>query len=401
MAVASNGLAVLLGLVLAWFTARRWLFLLAAHQPQKTQKVQESRPSLLPWPAVLLLAPFRDEAAALPDLLAHLEQLNYPPNCLTMVLVDDGTTDGSREAAQRWARAVANRHLLSLGRNVGKAAALNAALARFPQAELVAVFDADERPSPDALRHLIQPFADARVGAVNGRRAVSNPLASAIASHATFENLVHQQVTMRAKERLNLAPAILGSNCVYRRTALAQVGGFQPGALLEDSDLTLKLARAGWRIRFVPEAVSVHAVPKTLGSYWQQHTRWASGFQAVARQQAAVTLRARHLPWRLRLELLTFSLGYLDRVVWLLALGWVGMKTAVSRRPPRTLSAVLFTSLITPFIQVLAALRQSQAPPALRRRMVWLPLFLLLDMGMAVVGTVRRTIHWETRRGSS
>lgn len=380
----SNGLVWLAGLILALFTLRRWLFLLAILRRQP----ERQPPPLNGRPPALLLVPFYNEAAALPGLLACLERLDYPADALIIVLVDDGSTDEGGRIAREWAAGVANRHYFPLPGNVGKAAALNAALARFPQGALAAVYDADERPSPDVLSWLLPYFADERVGAVNGRRAVNNPLASPIASHAAIENAVHQLVTMPAKERLNLAPALLGSNCVYRRAALAEVGGFLPGALLEDSDLTLKLARAGWRVHFAPEAVSCHAAPETLAGYWRQHTRWMAGFGAVTRQQAAVTLCARHLPWRLRLELLAFSLGYLDRAA-LLAVGW---KTAVSRRRSPFLLTVLLTSLITPLFQVIVALRQSHAPAALWRGIFGLPFFLPLEMGVALVGLVRRRL---------
>ncbi len=378
----SNGLVWLAGLILALFTLRRWLFLLAVlrRQPERRPLQMDGRPH------VLLLVPFWNEAAALPALLAHLARLDYPADALTIVLVDDGSTDDSRRIAREWAAIAAHRRWLPLPQNVGKAAALNAALARFPQGDLAAVFDADERPSPNVFSLLVPFFADEWVGAVNGRRTVSNPLASPIASHVAFENLVHQLVTMQAKERLHLAPALLGSNCVYRRAALADVGGFLPGALLEDSDLTLKLARAGWRTHFVPAAVSHHAAPETLADYWRQHTRWAVGFGAVARQQTVVTMRATHLPWRLRLELLAFSLGYLDRAALLLT----GGKTAVSRPPSPLLLTILLTSLITPLFQVIVALRQSRASATLWRRILWLPLFLPLEMGVALVGLGRR-----------
>jgi len=208
---------------------------------------------------------------------------------------------------------------------------------------------------------------------------------------------VHQLVTMRAKERLRLAPAVLGSNCLYRRSALAHIGGFQPGALLEDSDLTLRLVRAGWSTRFVPDAVSYHAVPDTIAGYWHQHTRWASGFRMVAEQQAGATLSARHLPWWLRAELVAFSLGYLDRLALLSLLGVTAMRLVADGRLPRVLLAIILSNLITPFFQVMAALHQDRSSSALWRRLFLLPLFLLLDMTMALTGLLRRPTSWARR----
>jgi cellulose synthase/poly-beta-1,6-N-acetylglucosamine synthase-like glycosyltransferase len=396
---ASNGIALLAGMVLALFTARRWLFLLAAlgNDKVKPHPRQYVETKAHEWPQVLLIVPFRDEQLLLPGLLQRLERLVYPSDRLYMLLVDDGSKDDGPEIVNAWTNCGENRHQMRLDHNQGKAAALNAALARFPEIDLVAVYDADERPAPDALSLLVGPFDDERVAATNGRRKVSNPLASPIATYGTFENLVHQLVTMRAKERLQLAPAILGSNCVYRRSAVVDIGGFRPGALLEDSDLTLRLVRAGWSTRFVPEAVSSHDVPETIAGYWQQHTRWASGFRMVAEQQASSTLRARHLPFWLRAELMAFALGYLDRLALISLLGVASMRAVINGRLPGVLLATILSGLITPFFQVVAALHQAQGPSALWRRLFLLPLFLFLDMTMAFIGLVRRPTAWVGR----
>lgn len=401
--------------VLLIFTIRRWLFILAAwptgnlfgtlfgrragrQLPTADCLLSSVHNEFSELPAVLLLAPIRNEAEALPGLLAALAVLDYPADKLTHVLINDGSTDESERIIENWIRGRENWRLLSLEQNVGKAHALNSALAVFPQGEIVAVYDADERPQPAALRYLISPFSDKKIGGVSGRRAVCNPLASPAASYSTFEGLVHQLVTMQAKDRLHLAPAILGANCAYRRAALREVGNFEPGALLEDSDLTLKLAGAGWTIRFESRAVSYHSVPQTLSGYWRQHTRWARGFNEVAKNQARSTLASPELSWPLRLELLAFSLGYLDRLALL-----AGAALALFYPQRRKfLLGVMAASLLTPLLQIVAALVMGQEPAAMWLRIVWLPFFFLVDIAMAVTGmwaTLKQSPQiWEERR---
>lgn len=373
--------------VLFLFTLRRWIFLIAALVPPRPRIVLRSQSEL---PSVLLLAPFHNESQTLGAFLRCLERLDYPAHLLTIVLIDDGSTDGSAEIARRWQHGRFQTRLLSLPENAGKAEALNAALVRFTQGQMVAVYDADERPHPDALRKLIARFAADRTGAASGRRAVSNPLVSHVASHATLENLVHQLVTIRAKDRLGLAPAVLGSNCVYRRDALAEVGGFRPDAVLEDSDLSVRLARNGWQVRFVPEAVSYHAAPHTMKDYWRQHTRWARGFRSVAQTEGREALADDALPWYLRLELLAFSLGYLDRLAWFAVLFRAAWTLLMKRRPARLLLSLSIASFMTPLLQVLVALRLSRAPASMWLQTIWLPLFLPLDISIALVGNLQR-----------
>jgi cellulose synthase/poly-beta-1,6-N-acetylglucosamine synthase-like glycosyltransferase len=382
--------------ILLFFTARRWLFMISAllaKQPA-SRKIDQARPES---PSVLLLVPIRNEAPTLPGLLSALDKLEYPNRQLTVVFIDDGSTDQSRSLIGSWIEERWNWHLLSLGQNQGKARALNAGLDRFPHRDIVAVFDADERPHPAALQQLITPFSHAAVGGVSGRRAIGNALASPAASYTAFEGLVHQLVTMRAKDRLKLAPALLGSNCAYRAEALAQVGNFRAGALLEDTDLTLKLARAGWQIRFEPGAISYHHAPETISGYWQQHLRWARGFNEVAKDQARSVICDQRLPLSLRLELLTFSLGYLDRLA---VLAGAGLSLFKATRWP--LGWILAFNLLTPVFQIVAALKMGREPPAMWGRMIWVPFFFGLDIAMAGAGLWKMLKQspkiWEERQ---
>lgn len=374
--------------VLLLFTARRWLF---------TWVVARARPrlSLPTWaPPVLALTPLRDEAAALPGFLAAWEEVAYSAENLTLVLIDDASTDATPAILRAWAAARLHCHILTLPQRVGKAQALNLALAAYPRGELIAVYDADERPTPDALRRLIAPLADSRVAAVSGRRTISNAADGPAAAYAALESLVHQNITLTAKDALTLAPPSLGSHCVYRRSALQAVGGFRPGALLEDSDLSLRLARQGWRLRYTPDAVSRHAAPATLRGYWRQHTRWARGFYETAwvNRRSPQPARRQQNGW-LRGELALFAVGYLDRLAFLLGLGLAARQ--------RWLRPILALSLLTPAAQIALVWRRAGAPWALRRQWPWLPFFWGVDMAAAVWGAgaalLRRPRVWESR----
>jgi cellulose synthase/poly-beta-1,6-N-acetylglucosamine synthase-like glycosyltransferase len=148
--------------VLLAFTARRVMLLVAANLPPRpaspTGKGVTRRD-----PTVLILIPCRNDATALPRLLAAVDQLEYGRDRMTAVVVDDGSTDDSARVARAWAAERAWARVLSLPRNVGKAQALNEGLEVFGgEAEIVVVYDADHRPAPGSLRSLAAAFeADA------------------------------------------------------------------------------------------------------------------------------------------------------------------------------------------------------------------------------------------------
>lgn len=366
--------------LLVAFNLRRLVFALAAIAPDQ----RRSFAPLADLPSVLVLVPCRNEAMMLPGLIASLAALDYPADRLRVALIDDGSTDETFASMKRAAAERIGWQAIRLEMTRGKAQALNDALAQIDFGEIVVVYDADHRPEPDSLRHLIAAFAESTVAGASGRTIPRNALDSLPAYYASVESLVHQMITLRAKDRLGLAPALLGSNCAYRRSALEAVGGFRPGALLEDSELTLALAQAGYRLRFAPGAIAWHQVPESIAGYVRQHVRWGRGFNDAARERTGHVLRDRRLPLWLRIELAMFSLGYLDRLALLAAIG-LKLFERVSRRPvaPGYLACAMQIALAMPPLQIAAAFAAEHAPLDMWLRLPAMPLLFGLDMWAA------------------
>jgi len=257
---------------------------------------------------------------------------------------------------------------------------------------VIVIYDADHRPEPDSLKRLVAAFDDPAVAGASGRTIPINPTASLPAYYATLESLVHQMITMQAKDRLDLAPALLGSNCACRRSMLEQAGGFRRGSLMEDGDLTLAFARLGYRLRFVPESIAWHQVPETVDGYLQQHLRWARGFNDVARQYAGATLADRRLPLRSRVELALFSAGYLDRLALLAA---IGMKVAdrLFGRIFRFPTVMLQIALAMPLAQIVAVFIAERVPRSMWIRFPAIPLLFGLDVLVAVRAAIDSVLN--------
>lgn len=302
-AVTTTPLQVLVVLALVWFSARRLLFLAAALAPPRDVPARGRA-----LPSVTLAVPAHNEEHNAFALVGALTQLDYPPDRLSIVFVCDGCTDGTSTVFGRFARRRKEVHVIELPERVGKAQALNAALA-LATGDLFVVLDADLIPRPDFLRRLLSAFDDHRVGAAAGMVQPANGASSLVSGYSATNSWVHQQITSAAKDRLDLDPPTLGASA-YRRMALLDVGGFRPGSMNEDLDAGLALAEAGWRTRFVSTAVADNVVADRLSEYWHQHIRWARGALGTPTRLRRHSRKGSVLR---RLETWTAALDYADR----------------------------------------------------------------------------------------
>lgn len=376
--------AVVLGLLV--FALRRTVFSVTAVAGSLLPKRRARALDYLPQVTLLLAA--RNEEQSLAGTLEAIARLDYPKDRLQVLIIDDGSNDRTPEIIHAFTQANANfRHLRTGDVSVGKASALNMGLSAANQSEIVYVLDADSAPEPGCVRACIEHFANSRVGAVAGAPAPSTKCSTFASYYAYLETLVHRSVTTRAKDMLGLAPPIFGSNCAYRRSALDKIGGFKPGAFLEDTDLVLALCTEGYRTCYEPRAVSHMAMPRTAASYFRQHTRWTRGFIDVLGRRGMAILFHKRLPVSLRIELWLFSSGYLDRM-FILA-GILMMITDVLLGNvfgfPKWVLAV---SLVSPACSILAALIVCREPLARHWRLPLLPGFFAIDVISTFKGMV-------------
>lgn len=281
--------------LLAAFTARRGALLVGALLPPR-------RAFGSAVPTVLVVVAARNEAWQVEPLLQALARLDYPADKLWFVLVSDGSDDDTALVFENWARRHTRTTAHALTDHVGKAAAMNEAMKVGPATELVAVYDADQRPRPDSLRHLIQAFGDARVAAAAGYRSPWNADRGIVSQYAALEAWVHQLVVLAAKDRWGWNPPTMGGNCVYRVAAIAELGGFPAKTSTEDIEVSLALIGRRWRTRFVVDAIADSRIGESLRHYFSQRVRWAYGMYGGG-------TRARSL------ETLAVSSGYADRLV--------------------------------------------------------------------------------------
>jgi cellulose synthase/poly-beta-1,6-N-acetylglucosamine synthase-like glycosyltransferase len=301
--------------MLAAFALRRLLLLAAAIAPSRPLPT-----ALESWPTVTLVVPAHNEAAGIDATLNAIEGLDYPDDRISIVLVDDHSSDATAEHLERWARNRSRARALRLERRVGKPGAVEAGMRAAPPSRLLAICDADVRLRPDYLRRVASAFSDETTGGAVGYLLPVNALTSAVASYAAVESWIHQLVTSAGKDRLDLNPPTLGGAPVFRRTALESIGGLGSAPSGDDVRATVALTCCGWRTRFLPDAVAENEVAGNLSAYWRQHMRWAHDLYATATDQRSTSAR---ISLSRRIEAWMLSVGYLDRVVLVAAMALV------------------------------------------------------------------------------
>lgn len=173
--------------------------------------------------------------------------------------------------------------------NEGKAMALNDAIP-VCAGEIIVCLDSDVLPDRGLLRAMVPHFASPRVGALTGNPRVGNR-GSLLRDLQTLEFTSIISVQRRAQRIWGRVLTVSGAVMAVRRAALQQVGGFSPSMATEDIDLTWKLQRALWDVRYEPSAIVWMQVPPNLRELWKQRRRWARGLAQVLRAHASCLMR--------------------------------------------------------------------------------------------------------------
>lgn len=227
----------------------------------------------LSTPSVAVIVPCYNEASTVAGTVESLLALDYPKDKLEIILVNDGSTDGTRTAMNQF---VNNPHVRVIHKeNGGKHTALNMGIAA-TEAEFIGCLDADSFVEPDALRELISCFTCDKVAAVTAAMSIHNP-------KNFLEHMQNAEysfgITMRhAISSVNGLYVTPGPFSFYRHSTIKKLGGFRYGHQTEDMEMALRIQKAGYEIENSPRARVYTKAPKTIPTLIKQRVRWTTGF---------------------------------------------------------------------------------------------------------------------------
>ncbi|MEU6192891.1 bifunctional polysaccharide deacetylase/glycosyltransferase family 2 protein [Streptomyces sp. NPDC047061] len=235
---------------------------------------------------VSVIVPAYNEKECIANTLESLAQSTHP---IEVIVVDDGSTDGTSEIARAAADKLGMPNVRVIRQeNAGKPAALNNGV-RNASYDIVVMMDGDTVFEPDTVRHLVQPFADPEVGAVAGNAKVGNRN-TIIGAWQHIEYVMGFNLDRRMYDLLRCMPTIPGAIGAFRREAVLEVGGMSEDTLAEDTDITIAMHRAGWRVVYQEHAKAWTEAPGSLKQLWSQRYRWSYGtMQALWKHRKSLT----------------------------------------------------------------------------------------------------------------
>ncbi|OGU70557.1 MAG: hypothetical protein A2V93_10585, partial [Ignavibacteria bacterium RBG_16_34_14] len=143
------------------------------------------------------------------------------------------------------------------------------------EGEIIAIFDVDHIPQKNFLDEVVGHFEDPKIGVVQVALDHYNQNESFIADACCKMNDDFFGATMLGMSGCG-STVVFGSNSIFRRVALINIGGYKPG-LAEDLNTSIHLHADGWDSVYVPQILAQGLVPSDLGAFFKQQIKWARG----------------------------------------------------------------------------------------------------------------------------
>jgi cellulose synthase/poly-beta-1,6-N-acetylglucosamine synthase-like glycosyltransferase len=241
---------------------------------EKQDEVHASAPHKLSiYPTVTIMVPVWNEEKTVSGTINSLLQMDYPKDKLSVLAIDDGSTDGTWEVLKSFE---GNPQIKIVQKpNGGKYTALNYGL-EHTESEFVGCLDADSYVDPNALNEIMPFFDDPLVMSVVPSIKVHDP--------KTIIQLI-QKVEYAwgifIRKVLSLIDALYvtpGPLSIFRRDVFKNLGPYKHAHNTEDLELALRMQSHNYKIVNAHRAYVYTVAPRTLKKLYKQRLRWTYGF---------------------------------------------------------------------------------------------------------------------------
>jgi cellulose synthase/poly-beta-1,6-N-acetylglucosamine synthase-like glycosyltransferase len=229
----------------------------------------QTKKKLTSKPKVSILIPAYNEEKTIHRCISSVLNLNYPKEKLEIIVINDGSTDRTKEIAESFG----NKIKLINQKNQGKSKAMNKGL-KVSTGEFVACLDADSYVEKNALRKMLLYF-NSKIAAVTPLLKVDKP--KNLLQKIQFIEYIFYIFVKKCMAKINTIFVTPGPFTIYRKNIIKALGGFDEKSIVEDQEIAYRLQKNHYRIEQSGDGEVFTEVPKTLKEFYRQRSRWSRG----------------------------------------------------------------------------------------------------------------------------
>ena len=364
----------------------------------KSKKVKQVNPELPEkLPFVTIQLPIFNELYVVERLLRKVAEMDYPLHLFEIQVLDDSTDETVELTATLVAEikelGIDIQHIRREQRVGFKAGALEYGL-KTAKGEFVAIFDADFLPEKDFLLKTIPHFEDSEIGLVQTRWEHLNKNFNLLTRLLSMALDAHFSIEQKGRNSNGDFMNFNGTAGVWRKTCIADAGGWSADTLTEDLDLSYRAQLKGWKMKYLEDYTSPAEVPAFLSAIRSQQYRWNKGGAEVARKNVRTIFKS-DFPFHVKVHAIfhllntgIFIFVFLSAIVSVPLLYFVASGDIANEIIKY--SAVFFTGfvLLSSFYWVSLRQRNKSFLSTTVNFLFYFPIFLGLSMGLSLFNTI-------------
>ncbi|MES2223612.1 MAG: glycosyltransferase [Patescibacteria group bacterium] len=241
------------------------------------------------FPPVTILIPIWNEESTIVDTVESLLNLDYPKDKLHIMVIDDGSTDRSLEALQKFkGHPIVEVYSKPNG---GKYTALNFGIEKM-KTDFVGCLDADSFVDKNALKNIMRRFTDPEVMAVTPSMIIEKP--SNILRKMQRAEYSYGNFMRKAYGSIGAIHITPGPFSFFRKEVFQKIGMYKHAHNTEDMEMAMRMQKNHMMIVNEPGALVFTVGPDTIKKLYKQRVRWVSGFLGNLIDYRAMLLNKKH-----------------------------------------------------------------------------------------------------------
>ena len=272
-------------------------------------------------PTCSILIPAHNEETVIANTIEAMMKLNYPKDKLKIIVINDGSKDNTKQIIESYAAIDSRVVLFDIPKGEGgkgKSRTLNLGV-KTVTSDIIAVYDADNTPDPQALRYLVANLiANPELGGVIGKFRTVNKDRNLLTGFINIETLSFQSMLQAGRWQMHNIATLPGTNLILWTKIIQELDGWDEEALTEDSELSIRIYEHGYKIKFIPYAITYEQEPESWKVWIKQRVRWVRGNNYVISKffKLIPNFKNKNMKWDL---LYTLSLYYIFFVAVILS----------------------------------------------------------------------------------